>query len=394
MNLNVYRSITALCGAHLAVDFLLGVLPAYTNLAALDASRVGLLLGIAIFLGESLQILFGYLGDKGFERMFAPLGILFASTVFFLPYTSGDIALFAVILSTYLGSALFHPSGASLATGASKLGKGALTTLFITAGTLGAAFSQSGFTWAYTSLQGKTAFLYIPAALFAVALFAITSGMATQKQKRTGAIWTHAKAIAPLFGIQAIIQMVLISFMFLLPNVLEIRHFPKWFVLGGANFFFVIGAFSFGLKSAFFVDKVCSRKHLFSLLIGGGLIFYFFLLLSNAGLIVASTLLFSVGGLLGSVIPVALAAGQRQVPPESQSLIAGTLLGGAACLGGGGLVLASSLMRLFAAHQAENALLLIGSLLTLALVFVIFLEKKNSQTFLTTKSLLPHHRSS
>ena len=130
---------------HFCVDMLAGTMPIVIGLylkdsLQLDLAHIGLLLGAFKLTSSLTQPIFGYLSDRYGGRWFAVGGVLWMAilqgAVGFMPtFTSAAI----VAAFAGLGSAAFHPqgaSGANIAAGAQKTGG---VAMFMLGGNLGYA---------------------------------------------------------------------------------------------------------------------------------------------------------------------------------------------------------------------------------------------------------------
>ena len=118
---------------HFAVDSFTGIWPIYKTLAGLDLVKAGLIATIGGFLGNALQILFGFLGDRGWSRILISMGVLAAGSISLVSYvdTSNYFLMGILVLLMYLGSSSFHPIGTGTASTLSAQNAGKLTAVFL-----------------------------------------------------------------------------------------------------------------------------------------------------------------------------------------------------------------------------------------------------------------------
>ncbi len=130
---------------HFSVDMLAGTMPIVVGLYLkdtlhLDLSQIGLLLGAYKLTSSLTQPIFGYLSDRYGGRWFAVGGLLWLSIlqglVGFMPTFGAATAVSAL---AGLGSAAFHPQGASGANIAAGDRKTAGVAMFMLGGNSGFA---------------------------------------------------------------------------------------------------------------------------------------------------------------------------------------------------------------------------------------------------------------
>lgn len=62
------KSLALLFVSHLILDFFTGIWPIYKTIAQIDLAKAGLIAGLSGFIGEFLQIFFGYFSDRGYRK--------------------------------------------------------------------------------------------------------------------------------------------------------------------------------------------------------------------------------------------------------------------------------------------------------------------------------------
>ena len=131
---------------HTAIDFYMTLFPpllaTFKNHFGLSLIQASLLPTVVIVFGSIPQPLMGYLGDRTNRMLLAALGVLvcgvFVSSIGFA--TSAPV-LAIFLIATSLGSSLFHPAGAGLATAAAPKRANLSMALFLTGGSLGMALA-------------------------------------------------------------------------------------------------------------------------------------------------------------------------------------------------------------------------------------------------------------
>ena len=244
--------VLALAGAHSAVDCCSGIWPVFKTLAHLDIVAAGLIATIGSMTGNGLQIVFGLLADRGWRKRLIVAGAAVAGAVTFAPWAVRSYPIMgALVLTTNVGSAAFHPSATGAAANLSRRRVGFMIALFLSGGYLGYALSQVLFSAVYESAQGLTPVIaLLPLAMAA----AIAVGMPTTAQARRqgGVEWRtlrgHLGSLAPLFAVQTLAGAVNISLVFLLPDLLVSRDAAPWIVRGGGHFALIAGGGIKGFK--------------------------------------------------------------------------------------------------------------------------------------------------
>ncbi|MCB1111672.1 MAG: MFS transporter [Chlamydiales bacterium] len=372
----IYRNFFVVWCGHLLMDLMLGVWPVFKTLARLDLTKAGLIAGCGMFVGEGLQLIFGVLSDRGHHKRLIACGLLLMAGVAFFAYAQSYLFLFLLILLAYLGSSAFHPAAVGLIGQWFESSSGVFVSLFFAGGTLGAAMSQSIFSATYTAFEGKTWILMLPVVVIGVALMAIKTpgrgdGAAASLRDQLRGLRPHLRNLGSFFTLQVLLQTLLLSMIFLLPDILRGRGFPDWFALGGAHLFFVSGTALFSVPAGHFADRYGARHVLFAAIAFSGLFLYLFLMLSSIALPMCAVLLFFLGGAMGVGNPVIVASGSRCVGPELRGLAGGILMGGATCVASLGMMATSGIAALFSDEPPAQALQVMGILYLVAMLVVI-----------------------
>lgn len=366
---------------HLVVDFMMGIWPVYKTLAHLDIAKAGLIAGLSLFIGEGMQILFGLISDRGHHKKLFTIGIVLASGISFLAFTQNYLVLFLLVLSTFLGSGAFHPAAAGMVGNWSVSKKGILVSLFAVSGMIGAAMSQFIFTKSYMLFHGNTLIFLIPVlVVVAWSLWYPFPSLPLIKNKFSfrevfQSLAPVRKELVKLYCVQVLTQTILLSLLFLLPDLLRMRGFDDWYSLGGAYFCFVIGEIGLSIPAGYLTDKYNSRTILLIAVLGSLFTLYLFLLSPPLPLLYTSILLMILGGFMGLVNPVIVAAGSRLVPANTSSFISALLMGGASCIGGFGIVIVVFLTRFFSHEPMIKALEVMGLLFVASIFFLFSLER-------------------
>lgn len=103
--------------SHFYLDFFLGIWPIYKTLAQINIAQAGLIMGAAGFIGEILQLGFGYFSDTGHRKKILIFGMLCGSAILFVTFTSGFLSLLALMMCLMIGSGSYHPAAVGMASG-------------------------------------------------------------------------------------------------------------------------------------------------------------------------------------------------------------------------------------------------------------------------------------
>ena len=113
------KSLAILATSHFVTDLNLGSLPAvlpfFVTVYGFDYKSVAGLMFASSCLSTIVQPFFGWLADKGPRHWFMGLGLLICGISFALAgFFTNYWAIFAAILLSGVGSAIFHPEAAKL----------------------------------------------------------------------------------------------------------------------------------------------------------------------------------------------------------------------------------------------------------------------------------------
>lgn len=367
--------------SHLCMDFMVGVWPIYKTIAQMDLVVAGLIASLGIFIGEGLQLYFGYLSDKGYQQKLLALGIGLTVTIPFLSYVENEWILFIMILCSFVGSGAFHPAGSVLTVGGASSNKSFLIALFACGGMVGAAGSQIIYTYLYYHFEGHTWFLILPI-FFCCLGCAFFSFPKVEKKVEKINFKQVLQGLKPqkyelglLYVIHLSLQIVLMAFTFLLPDILKVKGYEEWFCLGGGYFCFIMGSVGTSMPIGYCVDKIGYRLVLMAIVVISASSLYLFLSLETLSLLVPILLLLVIGGTLGVTIPVVVAGGTQNVPAYTRSFVSALYMGGTICLAGFGPVLASLIASYFDDQAPVIALQFLSSLFLVALGLIYYLPE-------------------
>lgn len=175
MYLHPTRSLFLVALGHLSIElsnnFLPVVYPIFISTMGLTYAQIGVIAFVA-GVGTSLtQPFFGYLSDRWYPHVVTALSIAWCGLVMALVgFTWDYVSLVLVVGLGALGSAAFHPSGATIASASGSARRGAAVSVFSVGGNIGSALSPLWVTAGITWLGMRGTSILIPVAL-AVSLF-------------------------------------------------------------------------------------------------------------------------------------------------------------------------------------------------------------------------------
>ncbi len=145
MSLLRNRTLIAATLGHLSVDIYSGMLPlillVLTDPLGLSYAQVGLAAMCFSLASSVLQPFFGWMGDKRGARPIAVMGVAaIAITVGVMRFVDQYTMLLALALIAGLGSAAFHPQGATLAAQTPVAQRGSALSIYMLGGNIGYAF--------------------------------------------------------------------------------------------------------------------------------------------------------------------------------------------------------------------------------------------------------------
>lgn len=370
--------------AHFFIDFMIGVWPIYKTMIGFDLVLAGLIAGISMFIGEGLQLYFGALSDRGFHQRLLTLGVGLTLVVPFISYTTHPLILFFLVLCSFIGSGAFHPAAAGMIVGLSKGYRSLFIALFSCGGTAGAAVGQYLFTKAHKHFDGNTTIFLIPILLVTICcgLFRFPkleneeTAKTTDFKKSLGMLKEKKFELSILYAIQLALQIINLSFVFLLPDILKERGHPEWFYLGGAHFFYIGGAALISLPVGYCIDRLGYQPILIGIILASFCLFYLFLTSALLSLGMTIALLVLIGGTMGIIVPVAVAGGNSLVPSSASGLVSAIYMGGCSCLAGFGPMLASLIATQFDGEAAVRSLQVLSVLFIVALFLFYLLPRK------------------
>lgn len=365
---------------HLVVDLMIGIWPAYKTLAQLDLAKAGLILGISGFIGDGSQLFFGFLGDKGYRRRLLFFGLCLASAAALLAYSTNYFILFFLMLLTYLGSGIFHPTAAGITQLLKPEKRGLAMAIFASGGALGLASSQLFFTFIYLSYAGQTIVL-LALSLCVLFLFNKITSSQTVKEGRFSVkrffetFSSQKKPLTLLYFAEVTQQAVMYAFAFLMPDVLCQQAYPDWLCFGGGHCLFTLGLALMLVPSGLLADRFGPKKVLICSSLLSFVLFYSFLFQLVSGPFFLAVYLMLFGASMGVFNPIGVTLGNRILPKYASSVSA-LLMGCVWCMAHlFGSAMSGLLTKLFHENAPVQALFVMGFLLPISCLFTLFLKE-------------------
>jgi len=379
------KSLFLLWLSHLFVDFFTGIWPIYKTIAAIDIAEAGLIAGITGFLGESFQIFFGHLCDRGHRKKIMILGLVLASSILWITFCNNNYSSFFVLLLLMLGSGSFHPAAAGMAGSLSKVYKGRTILFFASGGAIGLGISQLAFTHLLDVFEGHAIIALLP--VFAVFLFLAFHRFPEIKSPAAPfslkgffePLKPMKKPLTLLYFSQVANQAIVMSFMFMLPDLLQARGCHSWLCLGGGHLCFIIGSAVTMFPAGILCDRIGQKAVLTTVLISALTLFYFFISQNQLSLPATGLLLGTLGAFLGIINPIIVSWGNRLVP-EHPSSVSALLMGFAWCIGNLAPILAGVLVKMFAANGYVISISLMGLCIFVTLMLILAVPKEIPET--------------
>ncbi len=377
---SIGKNLLILCFTHFIVDSFTGIWPIYKTICGIDIEKAGLIAGISGFIGEGLQIVFGYFSDKGLRKYILLFGLLISSSIVWITYAEGLFAYFLILLFLNIGSGSFHPAAVGYAGSLTVSHKAKSILLFAAAGLCGLACSQIVFTKVISASKTHSLFLLIPA--FAIAAWVLSHSFPQETKTKVFSLKQllshfkeNKKTLSLLYLAQLFSYALALSIVFLLPDILAIKTTHSWLKMGGGHFCFILGA---ALSLPFIghlCDKLGQRIMILYALSSSLLLFYLLTFTPYLGGTEGTLLLFLLGASLVSVNSMIVSWGHK-VAPGSPSSISALLMGLAWCFSHMGPLISGALYKKFSSHPEIYTLSILGSLLILSLGCIWLIPSK------------------
>ncbi len=388
----MFRQLTILFICHFTVDMFSGIWPVYKTIGNLDIVKAGFIAMIGGLLGNMMQIVFGLYSDYGYRKLSIVFGMSLVGAAAFFPYTNNYTILLILVFATLVGSSAFHPAGTGSVGLFTIRKKGLAISSFISVGTLGFAFSQIIFKEIYTFFNGKTLIMIVlPATALFMACFTkfendkSSRGSVNIRSEIRKLINTCKGYIFIIYLIEVCLAATIISFIFILPELMQAKGYSQTWCHGGAHMLFVIGATIIIIPAGHFSDKTSQKLVLFISLISTLILYYLFLSSPKIHLALFLPMVICMGGALGTGNPIGVTLGNRLAHGQV-SLVSALLMGFA--WGGGSF---STLLVGYLSKKLESpitALYYMGIFVMIALILTFFLPGKQKVIEIESKYVM------
>jgi FSR family fosmidomycin resistance protein-like MFS transporter len=382
------KNLHLLSVSHLLVDFFTGVWAIYKTLAQINIAQAALITGISGFIGELLQVFFGYFCDRGHRRITLLIGLGLSSCIIWVTFVDNIFGLFFLLLALMIGSSAFHPAATGIAAGLSHDRKGQSILFFSFGGAIGFGISQLAFSQILRSFDGHAYILALPVlATFFLLFFHKFPGASRERpvfswKTFSEPFYRYRKELILLYLSQVFYQGLRSSLFFLLPDLFLLKGYHSWICMGGGHLCFVAGSTLTMLPAGYLSDRFGQKSVLLIVLFATIALFYTFLMLDTLPFAWALLLLMSLGAFFGIINPLVISWGNYLIP-ESPSTVSALLMGFAWCVGNLGPACAGLLIPLFSENAYIHTLLTMGLLLVLVFFFILIMPKR--------KALVPTH---
>lgn len=378
----IARSLFLLWLSHLFLDFCTGIWPIYKTISQIDIAKAGLIAGLSGFIGEALQVCFGFLCDRGYRKKLMMLGLSLASCILLITFATDTLSSFFVLLVLMLGSACFHPAAAGFTGLLSAHRKGRNILLFASGGAIGLAVSQLVFTKLLGIGGGHALILFPPVILLVLLLsrytFPESEGKAAFSLKGfLQPFMQNKRPLLLLYFTQVANFTIVQAFTFLLPDLMRAKECHSWLCMGGGHMSFILCSAFTMIPAGFLCDKYGHKTVLLTVVFFALCLFYGFLMPTSLSFFSTTLLLMMLGGCLGIINPILVSWGNKLVP-ESPSTVSALMMGCAWCFGHLGSTWAGSIAKLMGSDPIQKTLYTMGILILASLLFVIFVPQARS----------------
>ena len=353
---------------HMVVDSTQNLLPVLLPMLQhrfdLNYFQVGVAAALSSISSSMVQPAFGWISDRWAARWFIPAGILWTGlSVGMLGLVPNYWVLLAVVVSTGIGTAAFHPIASIAVAHASRAQRGLAMSFFSAGGNVGFAVGPSIAIWvlAWFSLKG-TLLMVVPCLLMAAATYlwrgeitAPTEAPTQQKvQTNVSFPWGRLTALCVLITLRSWGYSGLIIF---LPLLLHEEGFPLTLAARVLFVFLFFGAMG-GLLGGHLSDRLGRRR-----VIAVSLLAYPFLM--AAAMILTGPMRWLILALAGMTLLASFAVTvvfAQELLPDNLGLASGLALGLAFGTGGLGVGLSGLLADILGLRESVWILVMLPGL--------------------------------
>lgn len=365
--------------SHSAVDAVASMpaamLPTLQQRFGLTETGLALLVAVLAFSSSVMQPLFGALADRvSLRRVVVGGGIVTSVVLSLIGVAPSALMLALLFLIGGLGSAAFHPAGASLARVASSEHRSLVVSLFGAGGTVGLALGPIlVISVIATYGLGATPWLMLPGLLLAVLLALATPSAerpTLQRQRSTQGLRSIPRQVWLLALVGIFESVAFVTFMNGMPLWLVAQGVPRTSALIGWTLAaFALAAAVGGIIASAVMERVSAR-----VLVSGTLLLALLPLFGLFAVIPGSPLFFGAvmlaGGLMHASFPILIVRAQ-DLAPGAVATVSGMLMGFATGVAGllyVGVGYLQELLGVASAMQLAFLSLIPAALLAAALV--------------------------
>jgi FSR family fosmidomycin resistance protein-like MFS transporter len=385
MYLHPTRSLILVALGHLSIElssnFLPVVYPILIGTLGLTFAQIGAIAFVA-GLGTSLmQPLFGLLSDRWYPQLITTLSITWCGVAMALVgYTWDYVSLVLIVGLGALGSAAFHPSGATVASASRSERRGAAVSVFSVGGNIGSALSPvlvtAGIAW--LGMRGTS--LLIPIALAVSLLLYRQLGRAGRAEgRRISATHSVSRDWSWAWLVLIVVAMMFRAWF----QVSFVTYLPTWIqdqggslAAGGRQLFVFLASVGVGsLIGGAMSDRIGRWQVLAICLAFLGPVEWLFLNSSNPFQI---PLLVVMGALLGATFPVSIVMAQ-EAWPRGPGVASGLVMGLPWVAGGIGASLTGLVADRFSLTAGLETLVLAAALSAAPVFFYAALRRNQDK---------------
>lgn len=236
------------------------IAPYFVIAGRLSAPVAGVLILIYLAGSSVLQPFFGIVSDRSGRRWFAVLGPAWIGVAMSLLIVAPTTwVIFLLVALGGVGTAAFHPQGASMVNRVAGLRRGWSMSVFSMGGNLGYGLGPLLAALMVAVGNGWTVFLAIPGLLCSLLLFRYSPNVRSHAMESAGKSLRDARAnMSPLAVIVLIIAIrsgAMSAVIFLAPLYFHAQHLPPSWGSYGSSLFLLVGAIC-GLYAGGLSDKI------------------------------------------------------------------------------------------------------------------------------------------
>ena len=280
-----------------------------------------------------------------------------------------------------IGSGAFHPSAVGMASRLLPTKKLSIL-IFTTGGVVGLGLSQVAFSKCLDLFGGHIFPLALPALLLFP--FVLRHPFPAMEEKRPPIrevlrpIIQQKRPLILLYFAQVTSYGVLLSLIFLLPDILQAKGAGPWLFKGGGHMSFIFGAFTGMVLLGVFSSRMGLKSTLLGACLSAFVLLFVFLLFPSFSTGWTIALLIAMGASLYLINPLIITWG-NQLVPESPSTVSALMMGFAWCFSNLFPAFAGLLARVLTLSPAILSMGIISLALATTLLFLALTPTQEEQ---------------